>query len=257
MKKNKERKTIFVAGSSGATGRLLTDQLLKAGHTVRTIVRKPENLPGFLKNREGLEVTKGSLLDFTDAQLQVHVKGCDAIASCLGHNLSFKGIYFDPHRLVTNAVRRLTDAAIANLPTHKVRFILMNTAGNANRDLKESHTLGHKAVIQLLRWLLPPHVDNEQAADYLRTELGQNHEVIEWAAVRPDNLVDSNEVSEYELFESPIRDPLFDSGKTSRMNVANFMARLAIEDDLWDTWEGRMPLVYNKDCNDETLNGRV
>ena len=254
MKANKETKTIFVAGASGATGRLLTDQLLKAGHKVRTIVRTPGNLPDFMKNREGLTVTKGSLLEFTDIELQQQVKGCDVIASCLGHNITFKGVYLDPHRLVTNAVRRLTNAVISNSPDQKVRFILMNTAGNSNRDLNEPHSFGHKAIIQLLRWLLPPHADNEQAADYLRTQIGQNHALIEWSAVRPDGLIDLDDVTEYEVYESPVRDPIFDSGKTSRISVGNFIARLATDDDLWNEWKGRMPLIYNKDYNDETLN---
>jgi nucleoside-diphosphate-sugar epimerase len=256
MKTMKDSKIIFVAGASGATGRLLTDQLLKAGHQVRTVVRTPENLPDFLQNREGLTVTKGALLDLTEAELQAQVKDCDAIASCLGHNLTFRGVYLDPHRLVTNAVRRLCRAAIANDPDHKVRFILMNTAGNTNRDLNEPRSLGHKMLIFLLRWLLPPHADNEQAAEFLRTQIGQHHQVIEWAAVRPDGLVDLEEVTDYEIFESPIRDPLFDSGKTSRVNVANFMAGLATEEDLWEEWKGRMPLIYNQDYNAATLKDR-
>jgi len=36
-----------------------------------------------------------------------HVAGCDAVASCLGHNLTFKRLFGKPRRLVTDAVRRL------------------------------------------------------------------------------------------------------------------------------------------------------
>ncbi len=60
---------------------------------------------------------------------------------------------------------------------------------------------------------MPPHVDNEKAADYLRTEVGQNDEVIEWAAIRPDTLIDEGEVSEYDVHSSPIRSAVFDAGK--------------------------------------------
>jgi hypothetical protein len=58
-------------------------------------------------------------------------------------------------------------------------------------------------VVGLLCLLLPPHADNEQAADYLRTQIGQNDGIIEWAAVRPDSLVDHDEVTEYEVHPSP------------------------------------------------------
>ena len=64
----------------------------------------------------------------------------------------------------------------------------MNTTGNRNRDLNEPISFAQKCVIGLLRLLLPPHVDNEKAADYLRTQIGQNNASIEWVAVRPDGL---------------------------------------------------------------------
>jgi len=66
------------------------------------------------------------------------------------------------------------------------KFVLMNTTGNRNRDLDERISFAQKCVIGLLRILLPPHVDNEKAADYLRTQIGQNNTAVEWVAVRPD-----------------------------------------------------------------------
>ena len=73
----------------------------------------------------------------------------------------------------------------------------MNTAGNSNRDLNEQISFAHNGVISLLRLLLPPHLDDEKAADYLRTKIGQNDEIIEWAVVRPDNLIDEPETTEF------------------------------------------------------------
>ena len=94
--------------------------------------------------------------------------------------------------------------------------------------------------------MLPPQVDNEKAADYLRTEVGQNNGVVEWAAVRPDSLIDEGEVTEYEVHPSPIRSAIFDAGKTSRINVGSFMADLIIDNDTWNKWKGQMPVIYNK-----------
>ena len=58
-------------------------------------------------------------------------------------------------------------------------------------------------MIVLLRLLLPPHVDDEQVADYLRTQIGQSDSMIEWAAVRPDGLINAEEVSEIDVHPSP------------------------------------------------------
>ena len=238
--------TNLVVGASGATGRLLVEQLLKRGQNVRVIVRSPASLSEFLKNHDNMSVIQTSLLDLSDAEMAQHVNGCDAVASCLGHNMSLKGIYGHPRRLVTDATSRLCQAIKANKSAESTKFVLMNTAGNSNRDLHEPISFGQRFVIGLLRLLLPPHVDNERAADYLRTRIGQNDGAIEWAVVRPDNLLNEDEVTEYEVYPSPTRSAIFDAGSTSRINVAHFMARLITEDGLWNKWQGQMPVIYNK-----------
>lgn len=238
---------ILIVGASGATGRLLTEQLLDLGHSVKVIVRSPDKLPAVVKNHDNLSVIKASVLDLTDAELAKHVKGCDAVASCLGHNLNLKGIYGHPRRLVTDATRRLCDAIKANKPEGQTKFVLMNTTGNSNRDLNEPISFAQKCVIGLLRLILPPHVDNEQAADYLRTQIGQDDGSIGWAAVRPDGLIDVDTVTEYQLHPSPIRSAIFDSGQTSRINVGHFMAELMTNDVTWQKWKGQMPVIYNRE----------
>ena len=121
----------------------------------------------------------------------------------------------------------------------------MNTTGNRNRDVNEPISFAQKCVIVLLRLLLPPHVDNEKAADFLRTKIVKN-ESIEWVAVRPDNLINEDAVSDYEIHPSPIRSAIFDAGKTSRINVGHFMATLISDTELWNKWKGQMPVMYNK-----------
>ena len=238
---------IFVAGATGATGRHLVKQLLDQGHSVRVVVRSVDRLPEFIRDHDNLHVITASLLNLSDPELSEHVKECDAVASCLGHNISFKGIYGKPRRLVTNATRRLCEAIKSNHPQSPVKFVLMNTSGNRNRDLNEPISFGQRIVIGLLRVLLPPHPDNEQAAEYLRTQMGQDDGIIEWVAVRPDGLIDEEEVSEYSAFQSPIRNPIFNAGKISRINVAHFMAELITNDSTWDMWKGQMPVIYNQE----------
>jgi nucleoside-diphosphate-sugar epimerase len=236
----------LVVGASGATGRLLVEQLLNRGENVKVIVREPDKLPEAIKNHDNLRVVHASVLDLSDAELAQHVNGCDAVASCLGHNMSFKGIYGHPRRLVTDATRRLCDAIKSNEVDEPAKFVLMNTTGNSNRDINEPISISQKLVIGIIRLLLPPHVDNEKAAGYLRTEIGQKDRAVEWAVVRPDSLTDEDTVTEYEVHSSPTRSAIFDAGVTSRINVGSFMADLITDDDTWNMWKGQMPVVYNK-----------
>ncbi|HIE99964.1 MAG TPA: NAD(P)-dependent oxidoreductase [Fuerstia sp.] len=238
--------TTLVVGASGATGRLLVEQLLKRGQNVKVIIRSPDKLPDVLASQDNLTVIHASILNLSDAEMARYVNGCDAVASCLGHNLTFRGMFGQPRRLVTDATRRLCRAIKANTSEGPTKFVLMNTAGNSNRDLHEPISFGQKCVIGLLRLLLPPHVDNEQAADYLRTGIGQDDDAIEWAVVRPDSLIDETRVTEYDAHSSPTRSAIFNPGSTSRINVGHFMAHLITDANTWERWKGRMPVVYNK-----------
>ena len=209
------------------------------------ILRSVENLTEDSKNNGNLSVVQASLLNLSDKDLLEHVTGCNAIASCLGHNMNMKGIYGQPRRLVTDAMQRLCQAVRETQPENSVRFVLMNTVGNSNRDIPERISFAQRCVMALIRLLLPPHVDNEKAADYLRTQIGKNDKQIEWAVVRPDDLTDETSVGEYEIHPSPVRSAIFDSGTTSRINVGHFMAQLLTDDAVWDAWKGKMPVIYN------------
>jgi len=237
--------TVLVVGASGATGSKLVEQLLLQDHNVKIIVRAPEKLPDSWKTNENLQIITASVLDLSDAEMREIVKDCNAVASCLGHNLTWKGVYGKPRKLVTDATQRLCSTIKYNKPQHPIKFVLMNTTGNRNRDLNEPISVAQKCVIGLLRLLLPPHVDNEKAADYLRTQIGQNDPFIEWTAVRPDGLINEEEVTNYEIYASPTRSAIFNAGKVSRINVAHFMARLIDDTDLWAKWKGQMPVIYS------------
>ncbi len=129
--------TILVVGASGATGRQLVAQLLAKGNNVKVVVRSPEKLPESWKDNQNVKIIEASILELSDQELNDYVHGCDAIASCLGHNITLKGVYGEPKRLVKDATRRLCDAITAYRPEQKIKYVLMNTTGNRNRDLNE------------------------------------------------------------------------------------------------------------------------
>lgn len=242
--------TVLVVGASGATGIQLVEQLLIQGHNVKAVVRSPEKLPGSWKSNEQVKIISASLLDLSNKDMMELTLDCHSIASCLGHNINWKGIYGKPRKLVTDAARRLCNAIEANKPESPIKYVLMNTTGNRNRDLNEPISFAQKCVIGILRLLLPPHVDNEKAADYFRTQVGQNNQYIEWVAVRPDGLIDDDQVTDYTIHPSPTRSAIFDAGKTSRINVGHFMANLISDGNLWNKWKGQMPVIYNKSSLD-------
>ena len=236
----------LVVGASGATGKLLVEQLLNMGQEVKVMVRPFSKIPDKWRNNDQVSIIQATISEISEEDMANYVKDCQAVASCLGHNITLKGIYGKPRKLVTDSVRLLCESILKNSPDKPVKFVLMNTTANRNRDINEPVSFGQRVLMGLIRALLPPHPDNEKAADYLRLNIGQKNAFIEWVVVRPDTLIDHDKVTEYELHASPTRSALFNPGKTSRINVGNFMARLITESELWTKWKGQMPVIYNR-----------
>jgi len=180
----------LLVGASGATGKHLVEQLLKKGSKVKVIVRSTDNLPKSWINNNEVTIIVANVSEISVNEMATHLKDCDSAASCLGHNINLKGIFGKPRRLVTDTVSTICSAIKeTGLGDKPFKFGLMNTSGNRNRDLKEPISMGERFVFMMIRLLLPPQVDNEKAADFLRTKIGQKDSNIEWIAVRPDNLV--------------------------------------------------------------------
>lgn len=235
----------LVVGATGATGRLLVQELLARGQEVRALVRAPEKLPQAVRDHPGLTAVQGSILGMDDAELTRAMAGCRTVASCLGHTMSLGGVFGPPYRLVTEATRRLCRAMGEKDPGQPGRFVLMNTAANRGPLTGEAVPWAEAAVLGALRVLMPPHRDNERAAAYLRQGAGNEDGAPQWVVVRPDTLVDRAQVSDYVVHPSPTRSPIFDPGRTSRINVAHFMAELIEDSGLWAQWQGRMPVIYD------------
>jgi NAD(P)H-binding len=181
-----------------------------------------------------LTLIEASLLDLTDQELKDATSDKDAIVSCLGH----AGIYAEPKRLVRDAVMRLTTV----MPS-ACKFILMSASGVVHTNHDPMRHWLDRAVLYLVRNLVPPHADNEEAAEYLYQ---QKDSVKNWVVVRPTDLIDIDQVSCYDTHPSPI-DRLFSGEFTaSRINVAHFMADLSVNDAVFEQWNQKMPVFYDK-----------
>ncbi len=232
---------ILVLGGTGATGSWVIKHLLKSGHSVVVLARSNETLT----KHERLDFIKGSALSISQGALTSLLDANEAVISCLGHNLTWKGVYGAPRMLVRDSIQRICECASIKR-VRPLRIVLMNTTGNRNRDLPEPISLAQHGVLWLLRALLPPHVDNERAANYLRVKQC-NNPALEWVVVRPDALIDDAEITPFTLHSSPIRSAIFNSGTTSRINAAHIMSQLVVDETLWERWQGKMPVIYNQE----------
>jgi len=235
----------LVLGASGATGKLAVMQLIKRKIPTRILVRKTAVLPKEFLESSLVEVVTGNINELKDSEMDQLVQNCNVIISCLGHNISFKGMFGQPRYLVLDALRSVSETVRRNTDK-RVKIILMNTTAYTNTSSGEKNSLGEKIIFALLMGLLPPHRDNIKATNFLVNEIGTQDEKIEWVAVRPDTLINDEQESSYEIFESPVRSPIFDAGKTSRINTSHFMTELAADDSLWKKWLFKTPVIYNR-----------
>jgi nucleoside-diphosphate-sugar epimerase len=228
---------ILVVGATGGTGKHVVQQLLDQGQSVVAVARSKEKLTGWLQKKpddDRLQVEEVSILDdWTEDEFKEHTKDCAAVVSCLGHTQSIQGIWGPPYRLVTEATKRLTTA----MPDG-AKFILMGSEGVADPKDPE-RPLTDSAALFLMRYLVPPHADNEAAVDYL-----QQHPEVNWVVIRPTNLIDDDQTppGEYALLDHP-RGDLFGYDAVSRSNVAHFMVELITNEKTWEQYKHKMPVM--------------
>ncbi|PYZ94824.1 hypothetical protein CR194_04665 [Salipaludibacillus keqinensis] len=236
---------VLVVGASGATGKLVVKQLIKNEINSRILIRKSAVLPVEIVENSLVEVVVGSISELNDSEINSLISDCHVIICCLGHNITLKGMFGKPRNLVFGAIKRICET-VKNTENKKVKLILMGTTGYTNTFLGEKNSLVEKIIFSLLKLLLPPHRDNVKTATYLITDIGKKDKKIDWVIVRPDTLFNQEDVSPYEVCESPVRSPLFNAGKTSRINVSHFMTKLVTDDQTWKQWQFKTPVVYNK-----------
>ena len=235
---------VLVLGANGATGFNVVTQLIKHDINVKAFTRDAEKFDS-IKNNEHLEIIKASILEIDNQELKQCLSDVDAVISCLGHNISIKGIFGKPYKLVTDSLIRITSIVNEKSRTKTTKIILMNTTACINKLQNEKFNKKENFVMTIMRSLLPPQRDNESAIKHLFDTISTSNKNVEWIAVRPDTLINEDEVSEYTIHSSPLRSPIFDAGKTSRINVADFMVSLLKDDDLWNKWKYKTPVVYN------------
>lgn len=238
------QQTVLLVGGTGRTGGRVLRQLLDRGIGVRAIVRSRGKLPPDLAGNPNLTVIEASLLSLRDEELQRYLRGCEAVISCLGHVINFQGVFGPPRDLVTRATTCLCREVEALRPPSPVKFILMSSVSvHRPGGLDTRRGSFEKAFLWMLRGVLPPAKDNQRAADFLIEKIGPDNAFVQWAAVRPDSLLDGD-VSEYTLHEGLVNG-LFAPGSTNMANVAHFMCDLVTNPKTWADWKFKLPAIVN------------
>jgi hypothetical protein len=237
--------TVLLVGGTGRTGGRVLQQLVGRGISVRAIVRSARKLPALTAVSPDIAVVEGSLLSLSDDDLQRHVRGCDAVISCLGHVLSLVGVLGPPYDLVTRATTKLCRAIEALKPEKPVKFILMTSVSvNHPGGLDTRRGNLEKVFVWMLRGVLPPARDNQRAANFLHEGIGPSNPFVQWVTVRPDTLLEGD-ASEYTLHEGLVSS-VFAPDRTSMANVAHFMCELVTNPKAWEAWKGKLPVIINR-----------
>jgi nucleoside-diphosphate-sugar epimerase len=235
---------VLLLGGTGRTGRHVLEQLLHRGIQVRAIVRSAQRLPPGALDHPNLTVVEADLLSLASPELRRHLDGCEAVISCLGHVLSLRGMYGPPRDLVTRATRMLCQEVDAMRPASPVKFILMSSVSvNDPGGHEAPRGLFERGFIAVVRALLPPAMDNQEAANYLHDSIGTNHPFLAWTVLRPDSLL-RGEMSKYALHKGLVSS-VFAPDHTSMANIAHFMGELVTHAETWNDWRGRLPVIID------------
>ena len=127
----------------------------------------------------------------------------------------------------------------------KKRIVLMNSNGVRNKSTGEVYRPRRESSLGFCTSLCAAR-DNVEAAEYLINEVGE-HPNVEWCCVRPGDLLDGHENEDYEVVGSvdPSKGVVLGPWKTSRFQVAHFMASLGEGGKVWEDWKFRTPVIYS------------
>jgi len=133
------RQTVLLVGGTGRTGRRVLSQLLSRGVAVRAIVRSTRGLPPELAGSPGLTPIEASPLSLSDEALQGHLRGCDAVVSCLGHTISVRGILGPPHDQIHHC--------FADVEPRKT-LVVMTMGGNDMSSIAKEAALSRRPLLR-------------------------------------------------------------------------------------------------------------
>jgi putative NADH-flavin reductase len=175
---------IVIFGANGATGRLLTEQALAAGHDVAAVTRRPADFP---IEHERLTVVAA---DVHEAQaVERAVEGADVVLSTLGVPFTRK-----PINVYSDGIGHVAAA----MSQHGVKRLVVVSSSATE---PHHHADGGFLLNRVLQPLVTATIGKTTYADMRRMEGLVRSSDLEWTIMRPSGLFDAPEVTTYELHE--------------------------------------------------------
>lgn len=178
------RLTVF--GANGPSGRLVVQQGLALGHTMRAVTRQPDAFPAL---GPGLEVMGADVFD-ADA-VDRAVAGSDAVISSLGVPYSQKPI---------QVYSKGTGFVAAAMQRRGIRRLLC-VSSTTTFPVKDPHTgwLNHAGVL-----LVSKTIGRTTYDDMRRMETLVRGSDLDWTIVRPSGLFTGSTVTAYQTAENAL-----------------------------------------------------
>ena len=197
---------IAIFGASGATGTLLTQRCLAAGHRVTALLRTPEKFP----LRDRIRVIQGSPFDLaTDSQT---IEGADVVLSALGANSLKK------EDVLERAVPQILDAMrqTAAQPKPVRRIIVLGSAGALSTALDKQPAYRRWIVEKIVNKTLLKWPVASQVSQYANLAASN----LDWTMVMPPMLTNTPGRGAYRIDGEALPR---NGTRISREDIADFM----------------------------------
>lgn len=196
---------LVIFGANGQTGRLLTRQVLDAGHDAVAVTRRPDDFP---IRSPRLDIAERDVRDA--ASLRDVVAGADAILSTLGVPFSRQSI--DIYSTgVTNIVAAMRETGVRRLA------VVSSTAVTAYPG-----RTGAPFALRLFEPIIKRTIGKSTYDDQRRMEAIVRDSDLDWTIVRPSGLFDLPHITDYLAGQV---DPV--GAFTSRNDLAHYLLRVA------------------------------
>lgn len=175
---------IVIFGAHGQTGRLLTEQVLAAGHDVTAVTRRPAEFP---ITHDRLTIREADVHDM--AAVDRAVEGADVVLSALGVPFTRNQI-----TLYSDSARNI----LAAMSRHGVKRLVVVSSSATE---PHHHAEGGFLLNRVFQPLVTATIGKTTYTDMRRMEDLVRASGLEWTIMRPSGLFDAPKVTSYELHE--------------------------------------------------------
>lgn len=207
---------VLVIGAAGKTGRLIVDDALRAGHSVKALVHDTEPLSEHPLG-DGVQIIQGDVHDATTVRTAMN--GCDAVLDALGGKAPFLKTDME------SSAARVVLAAMRETGTR--RLIAISVLGAGESGPKAPFWYEHIFLPTFLHGALPD--KNAMEAEVKASS-------VEWVLVRPPVLSDDEPTGNIRV---TTEDDI--AHKLTRGDLAQFM----VDQVTADTYVGQAVVVAN------------